>query len=133
MSKEIEENHTLVAEAKKMATLKKLSEEAITGEVGGALIAGNGKIFTGRNLHAACGIGFCGEVSAIIAMLNEGESKIKKIVAISNDGKYMPPCGRCRELMFEINRENLNTQIILTDKTVLLKELLPERWQDLWE
>jgi cytidine deaminase len=44
-------------------------------------------------------------------------------------GRILPPCGRCRELMFLINGENGSTRIVVEkDKSVPLKELLPYRW-----
>jgi cytidine deaminase len=53
------------------------------------------------------------------------------IVAINNDGKIYPPCGRCREMMYQVNKLNLDAKIILSDtKTVRLRFLLPMPWQD---
>ena len=127
-------NKKLFEKAKGLSKEKRLSDEAILGYVGSALLSGSGKVYTGRSFSGACGLGFCGEVGAILSMLKNGETKIKKIVAVSNDYKCMPPCGRCRELMFQIDRKNLNTEIILGEKRVIrLKKLLPNRWQELWE
>ena len=48
------------------------------------------------------------------------------ITAVSQD-KILVPCGRCREMMLQINKGNMNTKVILLEKrTILLKELLPE-------
>jgi cytidine deaminase len=69
-----------------------------------------------------------------MSMLKDNVSQIKAIVAVSNDHKIMPPCGRCRELMFEIDRRNLQTDVILENgKVVKLADIFPERWQELWE
>jgi len=128
------ENFLLINEAAKLSKAKQLSDEATLGFCGSALLSDKGQIYTGVSLSGACGIGFCGEVSAILQMLSKGETKIKKIVAISNDAKCMPPCGRCREMMFQIDRNNLDTEIILgKNKSVKLKTLLPQRWQELWK
>lgn len=127
-------NKELFEAAKKLSKAKHVSGEAILGYVGSALLSANGKIYTGVSLSGACGLGFCGEVGAILSMLKDRETRIEKIVAVSNDYKYMPPCGRCRELMFQIDRKNLGTKVILSDrKMVKLSELLPSRWQELWE
>jgi cytidine deaminase len=46
----------------------------------------------------------------------------------------MPPCGRCRELLYQIDRGNRETGILLEGgKPVRLEDLLPAPWQDLWE
>ena len=66
-------------------------------------------------------------------MLTAGESKITKIVSTGSDGTIFPPCGRCRELMFQINNENLKTKVVVSEgREMELKELLPSRWQELW-
>lgn len=127
------ENKDLIKKARNIAIIKQLTNEAISGQVGCVLVANKGNIFTGISLSAACGIGACAEYSAIMEMLKTGESQITKIVAASNDGKILPPCGRCRELFFEINRNNLQTQIILDEnKIITLNELLNHRWQEAW-
>ena len=58
------------------------------------------------------------------------EYQIKKIVAVTSNGKILPPCGRCRELIYEINEKNIDTDVIISkNKAVKLKELLPHIWQ----
>jgi len=99
------------------------------GSVGAALLTTQGNVYTGVNLDVACGIGFCAEHSAIAEMLKHRETQIEMIVAI-NSGNIIPPCGRCRELMFQVDSNNANTKVYLTeDKYVTLNELLPVRWQ----
>jgi cytidine deaminase len=103
------------------------------GEVSAALLTAAGNIYTGVSISAACGIGFCAEHSAIARMVTGGESRIVKIVALSADGKFLPPCGRCRELIYQVNKENLDAEILLGPKhRTTLRQLLPERWQDAW-
>ena len=126
-------NQELFEQAKALSKHKQLTEEGNVGYVGSALLTEQGVVHTGVSFSGACGIGYCGETGAILSMLKTGESKIKKIVAVSNDFKCMPPCGRCREMMYQVDRENLNTEIIMGDSTLTLRELLPERWQQLWE
>ena len=61
-------------------------------------------------------------------MLKNNESRIKKIVAVGKTGA-IPPCGRCRELMKQLNIENLSTQIMTSDNEIhTLNELLPQPW-----
>ena len=62
-------------------------------------------------------------------MLKNRETQIEMIVAV-NSKKIYPPCGRCREMMWQINRNNINTKVILDyDKQVSLEELLPHRFK----
>jgi cytidine deaminase len=66
--------------------------------------------------------------AAIAAMITAGETKIEKIVAVDESGEILPPCGRCRELMYQVDRRNLVSEVMLKDKVVRLEDLLPERW-----
>lgn len=120
----------LVEEAQKVLGGFKLNNaDFCAGNVAAALETDNGNIYTGICFDVACGIGFCAEHSAISEMLKHRETKIAKIVAVSKDG-FMPPCGRCRELMFQIDKDNVSAKVFLSeDKYVTLDELLPNRWK----
>lgn len=102
----------------------------ILKEVGCVLLTENDKIFEGVCMHLSCGIGFCAEHTAIAAMLTHtNETQIKTIVAV-NQETTIPPCGRCRELMNQIDAKNLETDVIISkDKKVKLRELLPFAWE----
>lgn len=117
----------LISIAKGLCLPKKLSEEVRIGEVAAALETISGNVYSGISVVAPCGMGFCGEHSAIAEMLKNGESEIRFIVALSKD-KILPPCGRCRELIRQVNPQNyFNTQVILSyDTSMSLKELLPK-------
>ncbi len=123
----------LIERAQSVLHLRQLTDECIAGEVAAAALTSQGTIYTGVSISAGCGIGFCAEHSAIAAMVTAGETHIQKLVAIAADGKLMPPCGRCRELLYQIDRGNLEAEIILElGRPTRLSELLPHRWQDLW-
>ena len=100
------------------------------GDVGSALVTDKNHIYTGVCIDTSSSMGFCAEHNAIGSMITAGEYKIKKIVAVWKDKKgrifILSPCGRCREFMRQINKENLETDIILDkNKIIKLKELLP--------
>jgi cytidine deaminase len=80
-------------------------------------------------MDVACGIGFCGEHAAVASMVTHGESRIHTIVAVGPDGKELPPCGRCRELIFQIDAANADTRVLLPrGKIVTIHQLLPDHW-----
>lgn len=123
-------NEQLIQKAKEIAVLHKSSEDVRIGEVGCALFSKKGNLYLGVSIHACCGVGFCAEHSAIASMVLNQEYKIKKIVAVCGDGTILPPCGRCREFMYEIDEKNYDTEIILDKNRVTkLEDLLPEPWQ----
>ena len=119
-------NKELIKKALSVTKSRKIKHGYTVGDVGCALISSKGNIYLGVCIDATSGIGFCAEHSAIAAMVTNGELKIKKIVAVLENGKILSPCGRCREFMNQIHKENRNTEVIIgKNKTVKLKDLLP--------
>jgi cytidine deaminase len=120
----------LITEAKKILGEFRLSNDNYSaGSVAAALVSSNGNLYTGINIDVACGIGFCAEHAAVAQMLKNRETRIDMIVAVSFDS-IRPPCGRCRELLFQINNDNIHTKVYLSDEMyVTLDELLPNRWK----
>lgn len=115
--------------ASEKAIYRKLGRQTTAGYVGAALLTDKGNIYTGINIDAPCSVGFCAEHSAIAAMVNAGESRVVKMVAVSCQGEIWPPCGRCREFLVQINDDNEKCEVLLPDKSVTtIAELLPHRW-----
>lgn len=93
------------------------------------MVANKDNVYLGVSIDACCGIGFCAEHSAIASMTLNNEYRIKKIVAVSSDGTILPPRGRCMELMYQINEDNWNAEVIIDKaKLVRLRDFLPEPW-----
>lgn len=106
-----------------------LAKPSLTaGSVGCALSTVTGQVYTGICLDLACGIGFCAEHAAIAEMLKTRETVVDSIVAVSARGILMP-CGRCRELMVQVDSANLNTKVVVDRMNhIRLSELLPHPW-----
>lgn len=114
--------------ARKLAAKKRLNEFVKHGHVGAALMTDKGNIYTGVAITCACNIGFCAEHGAIHEMLKNNENRIVKIVA-SNSSAVVPPCGRCREFIRMVNKDNLEAEVMVGESEVVkLKELLPYAW-----
>ena len=61
-------------------------------------------------------------------MLKGHESEIALVVAVNEVGNVMAPCGRCREMMWQLNHANRDALVVLApDRAVPLRELLPFR------
>ena len=120
----------LIAEARKYAGEFPLSADWMSaGSISAAILTPSGKVYTGICIDVSCGIGFCAEHAAVAAMLKDRETRIEMVVAVDGDGKILPPCGRCRELMLQVNAENGDARVVVEgQRTVPLKELLPFRW-----
>jgi cytidine deaminase len=120
----------LIAAARRVQGEFSLGADFSAGGVGAAVRSRSGRVYTGICLDLACGIGFCAEHAAVAAMLEQRESEIDAVVAVGGHG-LLPPCGRCRELMAQINPRNLDCRVVLgEDRVVRLRELLPEHWLD---
>ena len=122
----------LIRQATAVIRPHKGNGDFMSGDVGAALVSDSGRIFTGVCIDTSSGMGFCAEHSAIAAMVTAGEYRFRKIVAVWGEGKIIPPCGRCREFMRQIDENNLDAEVIISrEKTVLLRELLPYHdWLD---
>ena len=72
-------------------------------------------------------MGFCAEHAAVAEMLKARESEIALVVAVSSASGILVPCGRCRELMLQVNPRNGATRVIVgSGHVVTLGELLPQ-------
>lgn len=121
----------LIARAREVVRHVKLSPTADAGGVGAAILTDKNNIYTGVNMDIACGVGFCAEHSAVAAMVTAGESHITKVVAVGRSAGVMPPCGRCRELINQVNPKNRDAQVMVSDEHILrLKELMPYDWAE---
>ena len=122
-------NEELIGTAKSVLRPRRIKHGFTVGDVGCALVTDKGNVYLGVCIDTASGMGFCAEHSAIAAMVTHGEHVIRKIVAVVENGKPIPPCGRCREFMRQIHEENSETEVIIgKDKSVKLRELLPFSW-----
>ena len=123
-------NKEIIQEAISVIHIRKMGNSEM-GSVGCALLTDRGNLYYGVCIDTSSGMGFCAEHTAIGQMITRDEYAIAKIVAVWKDENgncfVLPPCGRCREFMHQINEENLkNTEVVLdTDISVKLEELLP--------
>jgi len=118
----------LIKYAESVLGSRKIADNAWVGSVAAAVLSEDGKVYTGVCIDVSCGMGFCAEHAAIASMITAGESKIVKAVALSKDG-VLAPCGRCREFMNQIHKDNIHAKIMISsDRVVKLSELLPFRW-----
>ena len=121
-------DENLIELARNVTKPHKFSKDSWTGHVGCALVTDKGNIYLGANIDTPCGLGFCAEASAIASMLTNHEYHVKKIVAVSSRNGIIPPCGRCRELMHELDPKMETLVIVGKNKTMTLKSLLPVAW-----
>jgi cytidine deaminase len=116
----------LCAKARSVLNPRRLSQHAEAGGVGAAILAANGRVYTGVCIDTGSSMGFCAEHAAAAAMVTEGESRVLKMVAVDWDGSVIPPCGRCREFIGQLHDENGNAEVMVREGVVVaLRDLLP--------
>lgn len=127
---EDEEAARLIAAATALAGEFRTSEDCAAGSVAAALRSESGQIYTGICVDTACGMGFCAEHAAVAEMLKARESRIAMVVAVAGSGRILAPCGRCRELMWQVDARNRDTRVVIAaDRTMSLAELLPQPFE----
>lgn len=117
--------------ARKVQNGRTISPFIEAGGVAAAVLTKAGNVYTGVCIDTACSLGMCAERNAITNMITNGESQIEKVVAVMPDGQVGSPCGACRELMMQLDSDSGEIEILLdleTEKTVKLKELVPDWW-----
>jgi cytidine deaminase len=97
-------------------------------KVGAALETGDGTVFTGCNIeNATYGLTICAERVAMFKALSEGHRVFTRIAIVADTEAPTPPCGACRQILWEFGG-NLEIELAnLTDTkgTHHLKNLLP--------
>lgn len=122
------EDYELIERAKKIADDLHVDD---LHEVAAALRTISGEIFGGIHIEARIGFAdVCGEVAALCNMIGAGQRDLDTIVAVYGDGRgnheILAPCGRCRELISDINRDAMVIVGTLDNpQKVSVSELLP--------
>jgi cytidine deaminase len=70
--------------------------------VGAALECADGTIVTGCNVeNATYGLTVCAERVALLKALSEGRDAFRRIAVVADTDAPTPPCGPCRQLLWE--------------------------------
>ena len=97
-------------------------------KVGAALETKDGETFTGCNIeNASYGLTMCAERVAIFKAISEGKTAFAQIAVVADTDILTPPCGPCRQLIWEFCGDipvifaNLEGET----ETLQISELLP--------
>ena len=97
-------------------------------KVGAAVETENGDIYTGCNVESASyGLTVCAERVAIWKGISRGVTKFGRIAVVVDTEELTPPCGVCRQIIWEFCGD---VPVILANlhgkqETVMMSELLP--------
>ena len=78
--------------------------------VGAAVLSDDGKVFAGCNVeNASYGLTMCAERNAIFQAAANGDltkdRKLKAVVVVTDTDDLTPPCGACRQVIYEFCEE----------------------------
>ena len=97
-------------------------------KVGAALLDDGGRIHTGCNVeNATYGLTVCAERVAVFKAISEGVRKFRRIAVAADTSVLTPPCGACRQILWEFCGD---IEVILTNlqgktESLRLKDLFP--------
>ena len=97
-------------------------------KVGAALETETGEIITGCNIeNATYGLTICAERVAIFKALSEGHRSFRRIAIVADTSAPTPPCGACRQIIWEFCADIPVVLANLTDvkATLQMRDLLP--------
>jgi cytidine deaminase len=96
--------------------------------VGAALEDSSGRMHTGCNVeNATYGLTLCAERVAVFKAISEGARSFKRIAIAADTETLTPPCGACRQILWEFCGD---IEIVLLNprgktETLQLKDLFP--------
>ena len=96
--------------------------------VGAALETEDGDIISGCNVESASyGLTVCAERVAVWKAISEGKHNVTSIAVVTDTDELTPPCGVCRQIIWEFGGNIPVTLANLHGKreTIEMKELLP--------
>jgi len=74
--------------------------------VGAALLAADGRVFTGVNMeNASIGLSVCAERNAIAKAVSEGVREFAKLAVVTEAPEPTMPCGVCRQVIWEFSHD----------------------------
>ena len=97
-------------------------------KVGAVLETDDGELITGCNIeNATYGLTMCAERVAIFKAVSEGHRKFRRVVVVADTEEPTPPCGPCRQLLWEFGGD---LEVVLANLQAVkaqhrLSELLP--------
>jgi len=98
-------------------------------EVGAAVLADDGRVFSGCNVeNAAYPVGTCAEAGAIAAMIAAGAKRIEAVLVLGDGEALVTPCGACRQRIREFAGGSAPVHIAGTTgirQSFALDDLLP--------
>jgi cytidine deaminase len=98
-------------------------------KVGAALETEDGQVITGCNIeNATYGLTMCAERVAVFKAVSEGHDRFTRIAIVADTHEPTPPCGPCRQILWEFAGDIEVILANLHEETarLRLRDLLPQ-------
>jgi cytidine deaminase len=90
--------------------------------VGAALLDDSGRPHTGCNVeNATYGLTLCAERVAVFKAISEGAKRFTQIAIVADTDQLTPPCGACRQILWEFCGDIPVTLANLQGKTEIIQ------------
>jgi cytidine deaminase len=96
--------------------------------VGAALEDSEGHIHTGCNVeNATYGLSICAERVAVVKAVSKGAKGFKRVAVVADTDTLTPPCGACRQILWEFCGD---VEVVLSNlqgktETIRLSSIFP--------
>lgn len=92
--------------------------------VGAAALVDDGRVISGCNVeNASYGVGLCAECGLVSALALSGGGRLVAFACVDGLEEPVPPCGRCRQLLFEFGGNDL--QLMMPAGVTPMRDVLP--------
>lgn len=101
-------------------------------KVGAAVEDETGRIFTGCNVESASySLTMCAERVAVFKAISEGAAKLRRIAVVADTKTLTPPCGACRQILWEFcpDAELILANLSGKQETLSLREIFPSPFE----
>ena len=81
----------------------------------------DGRIYPGCNVESGSyGLTMCAERVAVFRAISEGASKLIRVAVVADTQHFTPPCGACRQILWEFLADS---ELILVNSTGAIEKL----------
>jgi cytidine deaminase len=96
--------------------------------VGAAIEYEDGRIYSGCNIeNASYGLTMCAERVAVFKAVSEGAQKAVRVAVVADSDLLTPPCGACRQILWEFcgDAELIMANLAGKQECLPLKQIFP--------
>lgn len=97
-------------------------------KVGAAILDAEGRVFTGCNVeNATYGLTMCAERVAVFKAISESAAKLERIAVVADSQVLTPPCGACRQILWEFcaDAELILANLTGKQEVMTVKQIFP--------